>query len=255
MHTIILSGCNGRMGQAITRLINEYQELQIVAGITRNPGRLNNPYPTFVDFDELKGIKADVLLDFSNPSLLSKIVEYGLKTGTALVIGTTGLSSADYEKLREASELIPVFASANMSFGISVLTDLVLKAARTLGEGYDIEILEKHHRGKKDSPSGTAIMIADALNNVMHDPMDLVIDRSKSNTQRKVNEIGISTIRAGTLPGEHSVFFAGKDEILELKHSALTRDSLARGAIKAVQYTVEKKKGFYDMKLMLKEMG
>lgn len=249
-----MNGCNGKMGQVITRLSGEYEELKIVAGITREPGRLSNPYPVFKTLKELDGIRADVLLDFSNPEVLPEIAEYCIRTGTALVTGTTGLSDKDYDKLRQASDVIPVFASANMSFGISVLLDLALKAASSLGEDYDIEILEKHHNEKKDAPSGTAIMLAKELNNARSNSMKLMYDRSGLNEKRSHNEIGISAIRGGTIPGEHTVFFAGKDEVLEIKHSALSRDVLGRGALRAVKYTAAKPKGYYNMKSMLKEL-
>lgn len=242
------------MGQVITRLIHEYEGLKIVAGVTRNPERLANPYPTFRDLRELEDIRADVLVDFSNPEALPRIIEYCTRTGTALVVGTTGLSDKDYDGLRQASRSIPVFVSANMSLGISVLLDLALKAASALGESFDIEILEKHHNEKKDSPSGTALMIAGELNRHLDNSMEIVMDRSRVREKRKRNEIGISAVRGGTIPGEHTVIFAGLDEVLEIKHSALSRDILGRGAIRAVQYIASKEKGYYDMKSMLKEL-
>lgn len=242
------------MGQVITRLIHEYEGLKIVAGVTRNPERLANPYPTFRDLRELEDIRADVLVDFSNPEALPRIIEYCTRTGTALVVGTTGLSDKDYDGLRQASRSIPVFVSANMSLGISVLLDLALKAASALGESFDIEILEKHHNEKKDSPSGTALMIAGELNRHLDNSMEIVMDRSRVREKRKRNEIGISAVRGGTIPGEHTVIFAGRDEVLEIKHSALSRDILGRGAIRAVQYIASKEKGYYDMKSMLKEL-
>lgn len=242
------------MGQVITRLIHEYEGLKIVAGVTRNPERLANPYPTFRDLRELEDTRADVLVDFSNPEALPRIIEYCTRTGTALVVGTTGLSDKDYDGLRQASRSIPVFVSANMSLGISVLLDLALKAASALGESFDIEILEKHHNEKKDSPSGTALMIAGELNRHLDNSMEIVMDRSRVREKRKRNEIGISAVRGGTIPGEHTVIFAGRDEVLEIKHSALSRDILGRGAIRAVQYIASKEKGYYDMKSMLKEL-
>ncbi|MGE5633496.1 MAG: 4-hydroxy-tetrahydrodipicolinate reductase [Caulobacteraceae bacterium] len=254
MIKILMSGCNGKMGQTITRLSQEYEDMNIIAGITRNPEKINNPYPAFKSFSELNGTKADVVLDFSNPAFLPEVAGYCTQSGTALVVGTTGLSDTDYEVLRQASLKIPVFVSANMSFGISVLLELALKAASALGESYDIEILEKHHNEKKDAPSGTALMLADELNKALDNSMDLVFDRSKTKEKRKHNEIGISAIRGGTIPGEHTIFFAGKDEVLEIKHSALSRDVLGRGALRAVRYIASKKAGLYNMKSMLKEL-
>ena len=254
MTSILMNGCNGKMGQAITRLCSEYENVRITAGVTRNPGRLQNPYPVYQSFKEITGINADVVLDFSNPEMLPEVIEYCVENRTALVVGTTGLSDTDYENLRQASGFIPVFVSANMTFGISVLIDLALRAASSLGNSYDIEILEKHHNEKKDAPSGTALMIANELNNRLGSSMKCVYDRSGIKEKRKTNEIGISAIRGGTIPGEHSVFFAGKDEIIELKHTALSRDVLGRGAITAAVYTASKAKGYYSMKTMLEEL-
>lgn len=254
MINILMNGCNGKMGQAITRLCSEYENVRISAGVTRNPGRLQNPYPVYGSFKEAAGAEIDVVLDFSNPEILPEAIEYCMDKRTALVVGTTGLSDADHEKLRQASAYIPVFVSANMTFGISVLIDIALRAATNLGKEYDIEILEKHHNEKKDAPSGTAIMIADELNNHLGSSMEFVYDRSGAKEKRKNNEIGISAIRGGTIPGEHTVYFAGKDEIIEIKHTALSRDVLGRGAIRAAVYTASKSKGFYNMKTMLEEL-
>lgn len=249
-----MNGCNGKMGQVITRLSKEYEDIEITAGVTRNPSRLQNPYPVYQSFKEAYASKVDVVLDFSNPEMLPDAVQYCVDNRTALVVGTTGLSEKDNEMLRQASARIPVFVSANMSFGVSVLIDLALKAASNLGSEYDIEILEKHHNEKKDAPSGTAIMIANELKNHLDNSMEFVYDRSQYKEKRKPNEIGISAIRGGTIPGEHTVFFAGKDEIIEIKHTSLSRDLLGRGAIKAVRYTASKQCGLYNMKTMLEEL-
>lgn len=253
MIRIIINGCNGKMGQVITRLAQGYDDLYIAAGVTRNPSRLENCYPVYKSFKEVE-VEADVVLDFSNPEMLSDTVQYCIKHHTPLVTGTTGLSDSDMELLRKSSESIPIFASANMSCGIRALINLALKAVATLGDEFDIEILEKHHKDKKDAPSGTAMMIAKELKNKIDNSVEFVYDRSNSKEKRKSNEIGISAIRGGTIPGEHTVFFAGKDEVIEIKHSALSRDIFGRGAIKAARYTVNKPNGFYTMKTMLEEL-
>lgn len=242
------------MGQVITKLCSEYENVSITAGITRNPGKSTNPYPVYGSFKEAYGVKADVVLDFSNPEVLPEAIAYCLDTRTALVVGTTGLSEKDHAILMEAAEHIPVFVSANVTFGIRVLIDLALRAASSLGGEYDIEILEKHHNEKKDAPSGTALMIAKELNEHLGSSMEFVYDRSGIKEKRRKNEIGISAIRGGTIPGEHSIYFAGKDEIIEIKHTSLSRDVLGRGAIKAAIYTASKPKGFYNMKTMLEEL-
>lgn len=250
--TIMINGCNGKMGQVITRLAKGYDDIKIVAGVTRNLSKVQNNYPVYQSFKEVE-VEADVVIDFSNPEMISDTVEYCVKHHTALVVGTTGLSEKDSELLRQASESIPVFVSSNMSFGVRVLIDLALKAAAALGSEYDIEILEKHHNEKKDAPSGTAMMIAKELKSQINNSAEFVYDRSKVKEKRKSNEIGISAIRGGTIPGEHTVYFAGKDEVIEIKHSALSRDMFGRGAIKAARYTVTKPNGYYTMKTMIGE--
>lgn len=249
-----MNGCNGKMGQVITRLSREYEDIEITAGVTRNPSKLKNPYPVYKSFKDAAEAEVDVVLDFSNAEMLPDAIEYCVAHRTALVVGTTGLSEKDHEILRQASASIPIFVSANMSFGISVFLDLALKAASALGKEYDIEILEKHHNEKKDAPSGTAIMIANELKNHLDSSYEFTYDRTKINEKRKPNEIGISSIRGGTIPGEHTVYYAGKDEIIEIKHTALSRDPLGHGAIRAARYTVSKPNGLYNMKTMLEEL-
>jgi len=250
---LLISGCNGKMGQVISRLAQGYDDLSIAAGVTKNPSRLQNIYPMYESFKEVE-VEADVVLDFSNPEMIAEIIDYCVKHHTALVVGTTGLSDSDLDMLKQASESIPVFISANMSFGVKVLIDLALKAAATLGDEFDIEILEKHHNEKKDAPSGTAMMIAKKLKKQINKDFELVYDRSKVREKRKPKEIGISSIRGGTIRGEHTIFFAGKDEVIEIKHSALSRDMFGRGAIRAARYIASKPNGFYTMKKMLEEM-
>lgn len=253
MINILMNGCNGKMGQVITKLSEEYDNINITAGVTRTPGKLQNPYPVYGSFGEVKE-KIDVVLDFSNPVILAEEINYCISNQTALVVGTTGLSDKDHQILRQASENIPVFVSANMTFGVSVLIELVLQAASTLGEGYDIEILEKHHNEKKDAPSGTALMIANELKNQINNSAEFVYDRSKKSEKRKPDEIGILSIRGGTIAGEHTVYFAGKDEVIEIKHTASSRNVLGRGAIKAAAFTAARSKGYYNMKSILEEM-
>ncbi|HOR86647.1 MAG TPA: 4-hydroxy-tetrahydrodipicolinate reductase [Bacillota bacterium] len=253
MIKVLMNGCNGKMGQVITKLVKEYDDICITAGVTRDPSKRQNSYPVFRNFKEVAAVEADVVLDFSNPEALPDVVEYCVKHQIALVVGTTGLSENNQEMLRQASASIPVFVSANMSFGVTVLMDLALKAASALGPEYDIEILEKHHNEKKDAPSGTAIMIGKELKNQINNSFELIYDRSKIKEKRKSNEIGISSIRGGTIAGDHTIFFAGKDEIIEIRHTSLSRDILGRGTIRAARYTVLKPNGLYNMKNMLED--
>lgn len=253
MINILMSGCNGKMGQVISRLAANHDNLVIAAGISRQPDKFKNPYPVYTDYKDVKE-KIDVVVDFSNPEVIPELLDFCIKGETALVLATTGLSPEDSIRVKQASESIPVFMSANMSLGINLLVELARTAAAKLGEGFDIEILEKHHNEKKDAPSGTALMIANEINQQLDNTMDFTFDRSQRREKRKNNEVGISAIRGGTIPGEHSVFFAGKDEIIEIKHTALSRDVFGIGALKAALYIADKKNGLYDMKTMLKEM-
>lgn len=248
-----MSGCNGKMGQVITKLSAKFDSVNIAAGVSRQPDKFSNPYPVYLDYKSVKE-KIDVVIDFSNPDSLPELLDFCKTKKTALVLATTGLSSKDYQSVQQISETIPVFMSANMSLGINVLIELSKIAAAKLGLDFDIEILEKHHNEKKDAPSGTALMIANEVNEQLNNSMDFIYDRSQKLEKRSTNEIGISSIRGGTIPGEHSVFFAGKDEIIEIKHTALSRDVFGMGAIKAAIYVVNKQTGLYDMKSMLKEM-
>jgi 4-hydroxy-tetrahydrodipicolinate reductase len=250
---ILMTGCNGKMGQVITRLSADFDNIHIAAGISREPEKYKNPYPVYQSLGEVAE-SIDAVIDFSNPERLSDVLKYCKSKGVALVLATTGLTAEDQASVEAVAERIPIFMSANMSLGINVLIELSKTAASKLGFAFDIEILEKHHNEKKDAPSGTALMIANEVNQHLENSMDFVYDRSKTREKRKSNEIGISAIRGGTIPGEHSIFFAGKDEIVELKHTALSRDIFGIGALRAAQYIAGKQKGIYDMKSMLREM-
>jgi len=250
---ILMSGCNGKMGQVISKLAASFDNITIAAGISRQPDKYSNPYPVYTNYTDVKE-KIDVVIDFSNPDVLTELLDFCKSRKTALVLATTGLSPDDYQKVAQTAELLPIFMSANMSLGINVLLELARTAAAKLSFGFDIEILEKHHNEKKDAPSGTALMIANEINQQLDHSMDFIYDRSQKREKRKNNEIGISAIRGGTIPGEHSVYFAGKDEIIEIKHTAMSRDVFGMGALKAAEYIVDKRKGIFDMKSMLKEM-
>lgn len=251
MINILLNGCNGKMGQVVTQLLKENPKICITAGIDNNPDKYNNDYKTYKNIDDVKE-KADLLLDFSHPNAINKITEYCLDNGMALVVATTGLSQSQYDFLKKASERIAVFQSANMSYGVNVTVELCINAAKALGKDFDIEIIEKHHNEKKDAPSGTALMIANEINAAVNSSLEFVYDRHQRGA-RKHNDLGIYSLRGGTIPGEHIVVFAGKDEIIEIKHTALSRKIFAEGAIKAIEFTANKKAGYYNMKDLLRE--
>jgi len=234
MPNIIISGCNGRMGQAVTAICEADEKLKIVAGFDTRAVKLND-YPVYADPMEFGG-RADVVIDFSLPSALGGLLHYGVATKTPIVLCTTGHSEGEEAQILEASRRIPIFKSGNMSLGINLLADLVKKAVQTLGTGYDIEIVERHHSKKVDAPSGTAFMLADAARDALpYDPA-YVYDRSSVREPRGDREIGISAVRGGTIVGEHEVIFAGLDEVIELKHTALSRNVFANGAVTAAKY-------------------
>ncbi len=248
-----MNGCNGKMGQTLSDLIEELDYIRIIAGVDRNPKKFKNSYPVYPSFENIKE-EVDVTIDFSHPSALQDLLNFCVNKKTALVVATTGLSPLDNEILKQASENIPIFVSANMSIGINLIMNLVSETAKTLHSNFDIEIIEKHHNEKKDAPSGTALMLADEINNALNDTMNYVYDRSIHTEKRNKNDIGIHSLRGGSIPGEHSIIFAGLDEIIEIKHTALSRIIFAKGALEAVKFIYNKEKGLFTMKNLLKEL-
>ena len=193
------------------------------------------------------------MIDFSHPSLLKGIIDYAVKTKTPAVIATTGISDEQIGYMRKASEQVPLFFSYNMSFGVNLIAGLAKKAAAALYDAFDIEIIEMHHNRKLDAPSGTAIMLADAISGALPEEPVYVYDRHSRRQKRDKKEIGISSVRGGTIVGEHEVIFAGKDEVVTLKHTALSRDIFAVGAVKAAQFLSAKESGMYSMDDMIGE--
>lgn len=242
----MISGCNGKMGKVLAKVLAHQKDLSIVAGIDKNIEGYSHPFPVYTDVSSCKE-KADVLIDFSHYSALPDLIKYCLRTKTPLVVATTGLDGEVFKILLDASHSIPVFQTGNMSLGINVLTDLAKKATQALGDTFDIEIIEKHHNQKVDAPSGTAYLIANGINEVVKDQKEFVYGRHGKADVRKSTDIGIHAIRGGTIAGEHTVIFAGPDEIIEIKHTALSKDIFALGAIKAAKYLVGQKNGFYNM--------
>lgn len=251
MTRIIMNGCNGKMGQVITRLAAEDSDTEIVAGFDIKDDK-ENTYPVFTNPEEFEG-EADVVIDFSHPSSLTGILSFCKKRKLPVIICTTGLSSEQKEEFKEASKEIPVFFSANMSIGINLLIDLAKKAAKLLEGSFDIEIVERHHNQKIDAPSGTALAIADGIDEVLSFPAEYVYDRHSVRRKRKNTEIGISAVRGGTIVGDHEVIFAGNDEVIELSHHAYSKEVFAVGAIKAAKFIKGKAAGMYDMNDLIAE--
>ena len=246
MPKIIISGCNGRMGQVVSKMIAERDDAQTAAGFDVNPVKLSD-YPVYSDPMEYGG-HADVLIDFSNPAALDKLLSFCIDRKIPIVVCTTGHDGDQLHHLKEASKQIPVFKSANMSVGINLLSNLARKAAAALGGNFDVEIVERHHRMKLDSPSGTALMLADAVSDGLPYDGEYVYERQSVRQKRGDHEIGISAVRGGTIVGEHEIIFAGTDEVIELSHKAYSRDVFANGAVMAAVYIAGiKKPGMYDM--------
>jgi 4-hydroxy-tetrahydrodipicolinate reductase len=244
-----MSGCNGKMGQVITRLVSETQDCQIVAGFDIFDG-IKNEYPVYKNPNDCQE-EADVIIDFSHPNSLKNLLSYALSKNIPVVVATTGLSNQQILNLNEVSKKIPIFFSANMSLGINLLIDLVAKAAKLLEDSFDIEIIEKHHNQKIDAPSGTALAIADAISSNLSQNKEYVYDRHSVRKKRSKNEIGIHAVRGGTIAGEHSVIFAGNDEIIEFNHYATSKEIFAVGALKAARFMVHQKPGMYSMKNLI----
>ena len=245
MTKIIMNGCNGKMGQVITRLVSEDNECEIVAGFDVNDS-IENTYPVFTNPDEFTG-DADVIIDFSHPSALTTVLNYCKKRKLPVILATTGYTDEQKKEFTEASKEIPVFFSANMSLGINLIIALAKKATKLLEGNFDIEIVERHHNQKIDAPSGTALAIADAIDETLSYPAEYVYDRHAVRRKRKPTEIGIHAVRGVTIVGDHEVIFAGTDEVIELKHSAHSKEVFAVGAIKAAKFMSDKPAGMYNM--------
>ena len=250
MTKIIMNGCNGKMGQVITRIVADTEGCEIVCGVDINT-EVKNEYPVYKSISEFDG-KADVIIDFSNASGLEALLSFAKDKKKGVIISTTGHSAEQKELMKESSKEIPVFFSANMSLGINLLIDLAKKAALVLGDAYNIEIVEKHHNQKLDAPSGTALAIADGISEVEPSPMEYTYDRHSVRKKRDKKEIGISSVRGGTIVGEHEVLFCGPDEIIEIKHHAASRRVFAEGALRAAAFLCDKGAGMYCMNDMFK---
>ena len=249
MTDIIIQGVYGRMGRALLEKIGAREDCRVVAGVDREAGKVGE-LPVYAGFDALtcKG----VIIDFSSPAGAVAAAQYGAANGLPCVICSTGLSKDDEAVLEAASAKIPVFRSANMSVGVNVLIELARQATKVLGGEFDIEIVEKHHNKKLDAPSGTALMIADAINAEAGGKYEYVYDRTQMRQKRGAQELGISSIRGGGIVGEHDVLFCGPDEVVTLSHSAGSRGVFADGAVQAALYIDGLTPGYYTMTDLLR---
>lgn len=248
MAGIILSGCNGKMGRVVTLAVGESVD-KIVGGIDIYDEELSG-YPVFSSPALVtKEIidKADVIIDFSNPGALAGLLEFAVKNSIPAVIATTGLNESQIGLIKNAAKKIPVFFTANMSLGVNLMCELAKKAVKVLGDSFDVEIIEMHHNQKLDAPSGTAIMIADAIKGELDENVKYEYDRHSKREKRSKNEIGIHAVRGGTITGEHEVIFAGHDEIIKISHSARSKELFSTGAINAARFICGKPAGLYNM--------
>ena len=246
MINVVVSGCNGAMGRVLTKAIEEMEDITIVAGIDKNINSYKNTYPVYKSPLLVKE-ECDVIIDFSKPSNLSGLLEYSVNNNIALVIATTGFSEEEENKIKEASKFTRIFKSSNMSVGVNVLINLSKQATNTLGNITDIEIIEKHHNQKLDSPSGTALLLADTIKDSISEETHYVHGRD-GHKKREKTEIGIHAVRGGSIVGDHDVIFAGTGEVIELSHKAISRDVFAIGALKACEYMATvKSAGLYNM--------
>ena len=251
MTHILINGACGHMGRVIADVIAGREDCTVLAGV--DP--VGAPYAEFPVYQTLDQVeeKADVIIDFSHPSALDGVLAYAKSHFTPVVIGSTGYTPEQNQEIEEAAKEIPVFFSFNMSLGVNLLVSLAKKAAQVLGDQFDIEIVEKHHNQKIDAPSGTALMIADAIQETMGGNMVYQYDRHAQRKKREHNEIGIHSVRGGTIVGEHQVIFAGRDEVITLTHEAHSKQVFAVGAVNAAVFLEKKTPGLYDMNALLAE--
>lgn len=252
MVRVIMNGCNGKMGQVITGIIAEDAQAEIVAGIDVYDG-IKNPYPVFSNIADCN-VDADVIIDFSNAKAIDGLLDYVEAKKIPVVLCTTGLSEEQLQRVEKVSKEVAILKSANMSLGINTIMKLLQQAVQVFAPaGYDVEIIEKHHNQKLDAPSGTAIALADSMNEVMDHQYEYIYDRSQRRQKRDAKELGISAVRGGTIVGEHEVIFAGTDEVIEIKHTAYSKAVFAKGAVEAAKFLAGKPAGLYDMSHVISE--
>jgi len=246
MVKVLLCGCNGRMGRAVHNIVSTEKEMEIVAGVDSYQ-EIANPYPVFSSVKEVN-VPCDVIIDFSSSQATDDLLDFCVQTGVPVVLCSTGLSEAQIKKVEETSEHAAVLRSGNMSLGVNLIVKMLGEMSNVLTEaGFDVEIVEKHHKMKMDAPSGTALMLADAVNNASNGKYSYIYDRTERREVRPENEIGISAVRGGSIVGDHDVIFAGQDEVVTISHRAYSRTLFAKGAVSAAYFLADKKSGYYTM--------
>ena len=252
MVNIAITGACGKMGRVIADIISTRSDCSVCAGVDIVAEQYSD-FPVYKNVNELTS-KPDVIIDFSHPSALDSLLDYCKINNVPVVVATTGYTDDQIKQIKAAAEQIPVFFTFNMSLGINLLVDLAKRATKVLGDQFDIEIVEKHHHLKKDAPSGTAIMIAEAINEELDNKMHYVYDRHSVRKPREKTEIGMHSIRGGTIVGEHDIIFAGRDEVITLSHSAGSKQVFAVGSVNAAVFLSGCEKGLYQMSDLLSEV-
>ena len=251
MVKVILNGASGAMGKVVADLISADPDMEVVVGVDRRAD-MDAAFPIMDSINKVN-VAADVVIDFSSVEAADTLLDFIEQKKIPAVICTTGLSEAQIDRINELSSVSPILRSANMSLGINILSKVLAEVAPTLKKaGFDIEIVEAHHRRKLDAPSGTALLLADSINSSMDEKLDYNYDRSDRHEQRRENEIGISSVRGGTIVGDHDVIFAGEDEVISFNHRAYSRKIFANGAIAAAKFLMGKSNGLYDMSDVIK---
>ena len=252
MTRIIMNGCNGKMGRYITDIVAKDENTTMVAGIDPYDG-VANTYPVFAKISDCD-VEGDVIIDFSNVNAVEELLDYAVAKNVGVVLCTTGLTEDLLKKIEETSKKIPVLKSANMSLGVNMLLEMLQPITKILAPaGFDIEIVEKHHNQKLDAPSGTALALADSINEAMDKVYEYKYDRSQEMKKRDAKELGISAVRGGNIVGEHEIIFAGQDEVIEIKHTAYSKALFAKGSVEAAKFLAGKPAGLYNMQDVIKE--
>lgn len=246
---LLISGVSGAMGLKVLELSQNDSSFQPCAGLCNDPTSHNLPLPLYSDINQVVE-DVDIIIDFSSPKILDSLLDYGLKESLGLVLATTGYDEDDLKQIEKASQSIPILQTNNMSLGVTMMDNVIEQLARALKD-YDLEIIEKHHNKKKDAPSGTAFSLFDALNKGRDGQLSQVQGRSGFSEGRTPNEVGLSAVRAGTIPGDHQVIFAGEDEVIEINHRAYSKAIFAKGALQAAQFIRNQNKGLFNMKDVL----
>jgi 4-hydroxy-tetrahydrodipicolinate reductase len=241
----MIYGANGKMSQIVAKLCNNHHQIEVVAGVDQTPNKLANYFPVFKSPHEYTG-EVDLIIDFSHPSYFESLISYAVEKKAALVIATTGFSDEHFKWMEEAAKTIPILYSSNMSLGVNILNHILRQYTKVLSESFDIEIIEKHHNRKLDAPSGTAYLLANTMNEALGHSKEFIYGRYGDSLRNK-DQIGIHAVRGGTIAGEHTILFAGEEELVEIKHTALSREIFASGAIKAGIVIEQKPAGFYKM--------